>query len=76
MVARGRAHGTVQRMTTHRLARIWKEERRWHWYLIIAPVGDANGAHVYQGDEPTWSLAKAMFQLADFQHGRELDNRA
>ncbi len=63
-------------MTTHRLARIWKQGKRWHWYLIIGPVGDANGAHVYQGDEPTWGLAWAEFQFADFQHGHELDLRS
>lgn len=62
-------------MTTHRLARIWKQGKRWHWYLLIGPVGQANGAHVYQGDEATWRLAFNSFRFYDFLHGHELDNR-
>lgn len=62
-------------MTTHRLARIWKQGQRWHWYLLLAGPGDASHAHVYQGDEPTFRLAVASFKWADFYHGKELDNR-
>jgi len=52
-------------MTTHRLARIWKEGARWHWYLLIAGPGDASHARVWQGDEPTWNLARLAFLRAD-----------
>lgn len=60
-------------MTTHRLARIWKEGSRWHWYLIIAGPGEASHARVWQGDEPTWGLAWAMFEFADIFWNLGLD---
>lgn len=54
-------------MTAHRLARIWKEGNRWHWYLVVSIGGDSGWARVWQGDEPTYGLAKESFLLTDIQ---------
>lgn len=54
-------------MTTHRLARIWKEGNRWHWYLVVGLPGHDAYARVWQGDEPTFALAKESFILTDVQ---------
>jgi hypothetical protein len=62
-------------VTTHRLARIWKQGRRWHWSLVVCYHSDAPHAHIYQGDAPSWREALADFKFADFVHGAELDNR-
>jgi hypothetical protein len=59
-------------MTTHRLARVWKENKRWHWYLILAGPGDASHARVWQGDEPTWKLAMASIAWYDFLRSQRL----
>jgi hypothetical protein len=62
-------------MNARRLARIWKEGKRWHWSLILAGPGDASHARVYQGTASSWRYALIDFQWADFLHGKELDNR-
>ncbi len=55
-------------MTTHRLAKIWKEKGRWHWYLILAGPGDASHARVYQGDEYSWRLAVESLKWSELLH--------